>query len=134
MTELEAHRLYITEEEAEDLALMRLQAHLMQFNRRYGKRWSIVLPKRGRLDSAVVGRCSDNNHLLYQCHVDAILKDCPRPLTSEAIRMVLITENEKPSTAKLLAPDYLKLITTVLDPKTKAHRMASSTLVKWGEG
>lgn len=112
---------------------MKLQAHLLQFNRRYGKHWSIVLPKRGRLDSAVVGRCRDNNHLLYQSHVDAILLNCPRPITTEGIRLVLVTVKEKPSTAKLLAPDYLKLITAVLDPKTKAHRMAARTLVEWGE-
>jgi hypothetical protein len=131
--ELDARRVYVVEEELEDVALRRLQAHLMQFNQRYGRKWSLVLPKRGRLDGAVVGRCSDNNHLMYQVHLDQILLDCPRPLTKDGIRLVLVKFGEKPSTAKLLAPDYLKLITTVLDPRTKAHRMAARTLVEWGE-
>ena len=129
---LEPNRLYVSEEEPEDQALARLQAHLMQFNRRYERRWSLTLPKRGRLGAAV-GRCSDNNHLLYQIHVDAILLRCPRPITTEGIRLILVAEGEKPSTAKLLAPDYFKLITAVLDPRTKAHRMAARTLVEWGE-
>lgn len=130
--DLGPHRLYVSEDEPEELALTRLQAHLMQFNRRYERRWSLTLPKRGRLGAAV-GRCRDNNHLLYQVHVDAILLKSPRPITVEGIRLVLVAEGEKPSTAKLLAPDYLKLITAVLDPRTKAHRMAARTLVEWGE-
>lgn len=132
MGELEPQRVYVTEEESEELALLKLQAHLMQFNRRYQRKWSLVLPKRGRLGAAI-GRCSDNNHLLYQCHVDAILMNCPRPLSVEGIRLILVAGGEKPSTAKLLAPDYFRLITKVLDPKTKAHRMAARTLVEWGE-
>lgn len=131
MGELEPRRLYITEQEPEEIALAKLQAHLMQFNRCYDRKWSLTLPKRGRLGAAV-GRCADNNHLLYQIHVDAILLKCPRPITAEGIRLILVAEGEKPSTAKLLAPDYFKLITKVLDPKTKAHRMAAKTLVEYG--
>lgn len=119
-------------DDPEDLAFLDLQRHLVEFNRRYGKQWSLVLPKRGILTSAIIGKASDHNHLLYQCHVDLILAKCPRPMTREAIRIVLVADGEKPSTAALLSGDYFKLITKVLDPHTKRHRAAGQTLSNWG--
>lgn len=124
-------RVYIAEDEPEGLALIDLQRHLVEFNRRYDRRWSLVLPKRKPLKTPI-GLCKDHNHRLYQEHVDAILAGCPRPLTIEAIRQKLVDVGEKVSTAKLLAPDYYDLITKVLDPQTKMHRKATKTLVEWG--
>jgi hypothetical protein len=129
--ELRPIQTYIADDDAEDLALIDLQRHLVEYNSRYGRRWSLVLPKRRPLKTPI-GLCKDNNHRLYQEHVDAILAGCPRPLTVEAIRQKLVDVGEKVSTAKLLAPDYYNLITKVLDPGTKMHRQATKTLIEWG--
>jgi hypothetical protein len=125
-------RAFITDDETEALALIELQRHLVDFNRRFGKHWSLIMPKRGVLKSSIVGRASDKNHLLYQCHVDLILAKCPRPITKEAIRVILVADGEKPSTARLLAGDYFKMITAVLDPETKLHREAARSITTWG--
>jgi len=131
MSELRAPKLYTIDED-EAVAIMDLMAHLHGFNEKFGKRWSLTLPKRGRL-GVVVGKCSDNNHLLYASHVQAILEGCAKPLTVENIRQKLVETGEKPSTAALLAPDYFKLITKVLDPETKLHLGAKKTLALWGQ-
>jgi len=133
MDTLRPQRVYIAEGDPEDLALIDLQRHLLDFNRYYQKHWSLTLPKRGVLRSPVIGRASDKNHLLYQCHVDLILAKCPRPVTKEAIRIILVGDGEKPSTAKLLAADYFKMITAVLDPETKLHRQAAVAITDWGQ-
>lgn len=124
---------YISKDDDEDEAILDLQRHLIEFNIAFKKRWSLVAPKRGKLKSAVVGKASDNNHLLYQDHVDAILEGCPKPITVEGIRILLVNQGEKPSTASLLAPDYFKLIGKVLDPATKRHRGSKKTLERWGD-
>jgi hypothetical protein len=130
MSQLRAPKLYTIDDD-EAAAVMDLMAHLHAFNEKFGKRWSLTLPKRGRLGPAV-GKCSDNNHLLYAAHVQAILEGCPKPLTVEGIRQKLVETGEKPSTAALLASDYFRLITKVLDPKTKLHLGAKKTLAEWG--
>lgn len=133
MEELRPIRIYIADDDAEDLALIDLQRHLVEFNRRYGRNWSLTLPKRKPLKTPI-GYASDNNHRLYQEFVDVILAQCPRPLTPDTIRQKLVDLKEKPTTAALVAPAYFRLITKVLDPKTKKHRAASTTLIQWGEG
>lgn len=125
-------RLFVKNDEPEELAILDLQNHLLQFNRRYNRSWSLVLPKRGKL-GAVVGKASDNNHLLYQAHVDLILQKCPKPVSVDSIRQVLIDSGEKRTTSGLLAPSYFKLITHVLNPQTKLHRKALVSLAEWGE-
>ena len=70
---------------------------------------------------------------IYQCHVDLVLAKCPRPITKEAIRVILVADGEKPSTARLLAGDYFKMITAVLDPETKLHREAARSITTWGQ-
>ena len=132
LTELRRVPVYIKEGGSEENAFLDLQVHLMEFNKRYGRSWSLTAPKRGRRKSAVIGKASDNNHLLYQDHVDAILAGVPKPLTVEAIRQKLVDLGEKPSTAKLLAPDYMRTIAKVLDPGTKRHRGSAKTLTDWG--
>lgn len=131
--ELRPIRIYIADDESEDLALIDLQRHLIDFNRRFGRKWSLTLPKRGRIDSAVVGKARDGNHLMYQIFIDKILAECPKPLTVESIRQKLVDLGEKPSTAKMISPDYLALITKVLNPQTKRHRGSSISLIQWGQ-
>jgi hypothetical protein len=130
MSELRAPRLYEVDSD-QAVSFMDLQAHLMAFNAKFGTKWSLVQPKRGRL-GAVIGKASDANHLLYQSHVDLVLEKCARPVTVDKIVQILTDAKEKPSTAKLLAPSYMKYISYILDPKTKMHRKAAKTLVEWG--
>jgi len=129
---LRAYMSYIRRDDPEYLALIDLQRHLVEFNTVYHEKWSLVLPKRSPLKTPI-GVCRDHNHRLYQEHIDAILAGCPRPLTVEGVKQKLVDVGEKPSTAKLLAPDYYDLITKVLDPKTKLHRQASRSIVEWGQ-
>lgn len=98
-----------------------LREHLGDFNEMYGTSWCLTQPKRRRLGKTV-GICKDNNHRLYQVHVDVILARCEKPLTTKGIYTKLVEFGEKESTARLLAPDYFALITKVLNPKTKQHR------------
>lgn len=125
-------KLFIKNDEPEELAILDLQMHLMQFNRKYSRRWSLTLPKRGRIEGAVVGKARDGNHLMYQFFVDKILAECPKPLSVDSIRQKLVDLGEKPSTAKMIAPDYFMLITRVLNPDTKMHRKALISLANWG--
>jgi len=124
-------KVFIRNDEPEAFALMDLQNHLLQFNRKYSRHWSLTLPKRGQLGT-VVGKASDANHNLYQEHVDLILQKCPRPITVDSIRQVLVDSGEKPTTSALLSPAYFKLITHVLNPETKLHRKALVSLAEWG--
>lgn len=126
-------RRYIPKDEKPEIAILDLQAHLVEFNRKYDLCWSLVLPKRSKRKSAVIGKASDNNHLLYQELLDGILSECPNPLTTETIRLKLIDLGEKPSTARMIAGDYFRLIVKVLNPNTKLHRGAGETLAKWME-
>jgi len=130
MEGLRAPRLYEVDSD-QAVAFMDLQAHLMAFNAKFGTRWSLVQPKRGRL-GAVIGKASDANHLLYQAHIDLVLEKCARPVTVDKIIQILTDAKEKPSTAKLLAPSYMRYIAYILDPTTKMHRKASRTLAEWG--
>jgi hypothetical protein len=130
MSELRAPRLYEVDDE-QAVSFMDLQSHLMAFNAKFGVKWSLVQQKRGRL-GAVIGKASDANHLLYQSHVDLVLEKCARPVTVDKIIQILTDAGEKPSTAKLLAPSYMKYISYILDPSTKMHRKASRTLAEWG--
>lgn len=110
-----------------------LQRHLIEYNRKFDRKLSLTLPKRGRRHSAVIGKASDDNHLLYQELLDGILERCPQPLSLESVRQCLVDLGEKPSTAKMIARDYYALILKVLDPLTKQHRKAGSTIEKWGQ-
>jgi hypothetical protein len=130
MSELRAPKLYTIDED-EAVAIMDLMAHLHGFNAKFGVKWSLVQQKRGRL-GAVIGKASDANHLLYQSHVDLVLEKCARPVTVDKIIQILTDAKEKPSTAKLLAPSYMKYISYILDPSTKMHRKATRTLAEWG--
>ena len=132
MTEdIRAPRLYNVEPDM-GIAFMDLQAHIMEFNRQFKTAWSLTNSKRKTL-GATIGKASDNNHLLYQTHVDHILAECPRPITTAAIIQILVSSGEKPSTAKLLAPSYLKYISYILNPSTKLHRMSTKSLEKYGQ-
>jgi len=125
-------RVFVPSNETRFDALTDLFAHVAEYNARFGTGWSLSAPKRPRWPGVVVGKASDHNHLLYQDHVDAILSGVAAPITTKAIRQRLVDMGEKPSTAKLLAPDYFKLIVKILDPSTKRHRGAEATLEKWG--
>lgn len=129
--ELRRVLIYISPNTSSYDALLDLQSHLKEYNHRFGTSWSMTAPKRGRLGE-VVGKASDGNHLLYRCHLDAILAEVAKPITVEAIRQKLLDLGEKPSTAKLLSGDYMKLITKVLNPSTKRHRGAEKSLTAWG--
>lgn len=128
---LRAPKLYKIEEDM-GVAFMDLQAHIMEFNKQFETAWSLTNSKRKTL-GATIGKASDNNHLLYQAHVDMILAECPRPITPAAIVQALVQSGEKPSTARLLAPSYLKYISYILDPSTKLHRMSTKSLEKYGQ-
>ena len=128
---LRAPKLYKIEESM-GIAFMDLQAHIMEFNRQFETAWSLTNSKRKTL-GATIGKASDNNHLLYQAHVDLILENCPRPITVDAIVQCLVQSGEKPSTARLLAPSYFKQISYTLDPSTKLHRMSTKSLEKYGQ-
>ena len=129
--ELRAPKLYSVEPDM-GIAFMDLQAHLMEFNNKFKVAWSLTNSKRKTLGPSI-GKASDNNHLLYQSHVDTILANCPRPITTAAIIQILVSSEEKPSTAKLLAPSYLKYISYILNPSTKLHRMSTKSLEKYGQ-
>ena len=132
MTEdIRAPRLYKVEPDM-GIAFMDLQAHIMEFNRQFKTAWSLTNSKRKTL-GATIGKASDNNHLLYQAHVDLVLENCPRPITVDAIVQCLVQSGEKPSTARLLAPSYFKQISYTLDPSTKLHRMSTKSLEKYGQ-
>ena len=128
---LRAPKLYKVEPDM-GIAFMDVQAHVMEFNRQFGTAWSLTNSKRKTL-GATIGKASDNNHLLYQAHVDLILANCPRPITVDAIVQCLVQSGEKPSTARLLAPSYYKHISYILDPSTKLHRMSTKSLEKYGQ-
>lgn len=120
------------DDEPEYLAMLDLQLHLTEFNRKFNRKLSLVMPKRGKRDSIVIGKAADNNHLLYQELLDGILAKCPKPLTIEGIQQRLIDMGEKPSTARMVSHAYFHLIARVLDPQTKLHRGASQSLLQTG--
>jgi len=130
MSDLRKVRQYIGSE-PEDEAMLDLIQHVKEFNGKFGRGLVLTLPKRPRRREKVVGKASDQNHLLYQDFVDAILAGCPKPLTVEAIRQKLVQIGEKPTTAKMISPDYFKLITKVLNPNTKRHRGSQVSLAEW---
>jgi len=128
--ELKAPKLYKIEEDM-GVAFMDLQAHIEEFNRKFDTEYSMTNPKRKPLEEPI-GKASDNNHRLYQEHMDLILAECPKPITRQGIIQVLVSNGEKPSTARLLASGYLDKITQVLDPKTKLHKMSTESLKMYG--
>lgn len=129
--ELRAPKLYKIEKDL-GVAFMDLQAHIMEFNRQFKTAWSLTNSRRKTL-GATIGKASDNNHLLYQTHIDLILENCPRPITVDAIVQALVQSGEKPSTARLLAPSYFKHISYILNPQTKLHRMSTKSLERYGQ-
>ena len=128
--ELKAPKLYKIEEDM-GVAFMDLQVHIQDFNRKFDSEYSLTNPKRKPLGKSI-GKASDNNHRLYQEHMDMILTECPKPVTRQSIIQILASSGEKPATARRLAGSYLKRISQVLDPKTKLHKMSTESLKMYG--